>query len=99
MLKKRHNLSSDVRQDLYNACDDWMKVVKKSGGKFMGGAEPNLADLAVYGVMTSMQGTCSFDDMMANTKVKDWFNEVKGEVTKKEGKRLLDDKVGQVEVV
>lgn len=40
----RHNLQDDVRQDLYKAINDWMAAIGKNR-KFMGGDQPNLADL------------------------------------------------------
>ncbi|XP_061625169.1 prostaglandin E synthase 2 isoform X2 [Phyllopteryx taeniolatus] len=71
-LKSRHNLQDDVRQDLYKAVNDWVAAVGKKR-KFMGGERPNLADLAVFGVLRVMEGLEAFDDMMANTKVKPWY--------------------------
>ena len=44
MLKKRYKLKEDVRQSLYEFCDQWMKGIGKDR-KFMGGDRPNLADL------------------------------------------------------
>lgn len=40
----RHNLQDDVRQDLYKAVNDWVAAIGKNR-KFMGGDQPNLADL------------------------------------------------------
>lgn len=40
----RHNLQDDVRQDLYKAVNDWVAAIGKKR-KFMGGDQPNLADL------------------------------------------------------
>ncbi|XP_048857625.1 prostaglandin E synthase 2 [Brienomyrus brachyistius] len=74
-LKRRHNLQDDVRQDLYTAVDDWMSAIGKKR-PFMGGEKPNLADLAVYGVLRVMEGLQAFDDMMENTKVKHWYGRV-----------------------
>ncbi|KAM3910683.1 prostaglandin E synthase 2 [Leptodactylus fuscus] len=71
-LKSRHNLQDDVRQDLYKAANTWVAAVGKDR-KFLGGSQPNLADLAVYGVLRVMEGLQSFDDMMANTKIKPWY--------------------------
>nr|AUE23892.1 prostaglandin E synthase 2a [Coilia nasus] len=71
-LKNRHNLQNDVRQDLYKAVNDWVAAVGKHR-KFMGGEEPNLADLAVFGVLRVMDGLQAFDDMMENTKIKPWY--------------------------
>ncbi|XP_015224766.1 PREDICTED: prostaglandin E synthase 2-like [Cyprinodon variegatus] len=71
-LKSRHNLQDDVRQDLYKAVNDWVAAIGKNR-KFMGGDQPNLADLAVFGVLRVMEGLQAFDDMMENTKVKHWY--------------------------
>ncbi|KAM4665134.1 prostaglandin E synthase 2 [Discoglossus pictus] len=71
-LKSRHNLQDDVRQDLYRAANDWVKAVGKHRS-FLGGKDPNLADLAVYGVLRVMEGLESFDDLMANTKIRPWY--------------------------
>ncbi|KAJ7994064.1 hypothetical protein DPEC_G00262060 [Dallia pectoralis] len=71
-LKSRHNLQDDVRQDLYKAVDEWVVAIGKTR-KFMGGDQPNLADLAVYGVLRVMEGLEAWNDMMENTKVKRWY--------------------------
>ncbi|XP_017283273.1 prostaglandin E synthase 2 [Kryptolebias marmoratus] len=71
-LKSRHNLQDDVRQDLYKAVNDWVAAIGKKR-KFMGGDQPNLADLAVFGVLRVMEGLQAFDDMMKNTKIKHWY--------------------------
>ncbi|XP_051509049.1 prostaglandin E synthase 2 [Myxocyprinus asiaticus] len=71
-LKNRHNLQDDVRQDLYKAVNDWVAAIGKNK-KFMGGDQPNLADLAVFGVLRVMEGLEAFDDMIEHTKVKNWY--------------------------
>lgn len=40
----RHNLQDDVRQDLYKAVNEWVAAIGRDR-KFMGGSQPNLADL------------------------------------------------------
>ncbi|XP_074527488.1 prostaglandin E synthase 2 [Halichoeres trimaculatus] len=84
-LKNRHNLQDDVRQDLYKAVNDWVAAIGKKR-KFMGGDKPNLADLAVFGVLRVMEGLQAFDDMMANTKVKFWYRRMEKATMNKEGK-------------
>ncbi|XP_069465262.1 prostaglandin E synthase 2 isoform X2 [Ambystoma mexicanum] len=71
-LKSRHNLQDDVREDLYKAADDWVKAVGKHR-RFLGGDEPNLADLAVYGVLRVTEGLEAFDDVMSNSKIRPWY--------------------------
>ncbi|CAF3989029.1 unnamed protein product, partial [Rotaria magnacalcarata] len=43
----------------------------------LGGSEPNLADLNVYGVLTAIQGCEAFQDLMSNTKIQPWFERMK----------------------
>ncbi|KAI3372929.1 hypothetical protein L3Q82_023373 [Scortum barcoo] len=85
-LKNRHNLQDDVRQDLYKAVNDWVAAIGKKR-KFMGGDQPNLADLAVYGVLRVMEGLQAFDDMMANTKVKHWYRRMERAALNHEGRK------------
>jgi len=41
----RYKLKDDVRESMYDACNEWTSTLRKSGRKFMGGDRPNLADL------------------------------------------------------
>ncbi|XP_060927580.1 prostaglandin E synthase 2, partial [Limanda limanda] len=84
-LKSRYNLQDDVRQDLYKAVNDWVAAIGKKR-KFMGGDHPNLADLAVYGVLRVMEGLQAFDDMMENTKVKIWYRRMERATLDHEGR-------------
>lgn len=68
-LKKRHSLDDDVRQHMYDACNKWTKELRKKKTPFMGGSEPNLADLAFYGALTCMEGCRTFDDIRQHTKL------------------------------
>lgn len=68
-LKKRHDLSDDVRWHLYKACDEWTSEIAKKKTTFLGGKEPNLADLNVFGVLNSMEGCQAFKDCLQNTKI------------------------------
>ncbi|XP_048369412.1 prostaglandin E synthase 2 [Sphaerodactylus townsendi] len=78
-LKSRHHLQDDVREDLYKAANDWVKAIGKHR-MFMGGTEPNLADLAVYGVLRVMEGLEAFDDMMTHTKIQPWYRHVEAAI-------------------
>lgn len=55
-LKKRHNILEDSRQSLYNEVNYFLKAIDSKGTQFMGGKEPNLADLAIYGCINSIDG-------------------------------------------
>lgn len=85
MLKKRYGLSDDVRSHIYEALDKWTNELKKQGTKFMGGSEPNLADISVFGVLSSMEGCQAFKDCLENTNIGKWFYAVKEQVVKNRG--------------
>lgn len=42
-------------------------------GPFHGGAAPDLADLAVFGVVRSVTGTDTFNDLMHHTRIGGWY--------------------------
>lgn len=78
-------MKDDVRQSLYDDCDHWAKAIKNKGTRFMGGDEPNLSDLAVYGVLSSIEGCNAFKDLLRHSKIKDWYWDMKKEVTRHGG--------------
>lgn len=78
-------MKDDVRQSLYDDCDYWAKAVKQQGTRFMGGDRPNLADLAVYGVLSSIEGCNAFKDLLKNSKIKDWYLDMKDQVLNHRG--------------
>lgn len=73
----RYMLKDDVRLSLYEECNTWVKAVEQNGGTFMGGNKPNLADLAVYGTLSSIEGCMAFKDVQENTKINVWFSNMK----------------------
>lgn len=70
-------LKDNVRQSLYDECNTWVAEVNKNGGKFMGGNKPNLADLAVYGTLSSIEGCLAFKDVQDNTNINVWYSNMK----------------------
>jgi len=88
-LKKRHNLKDDVRESLYDECNVWMKALKKKGTVFMGGASPNLADLAVFGVLSAIEGCQAFQDARERTSIGTWFDLMKETAAKRSGQLAL----------
>jgi len=84
-LKKRHNIKDDVRESLYDACNHWMKSIKKKGTPFMGGDNPNLADLAMYGVLSAIEGCEAFQDARHHTNIGSWFDRMKKVVVSRKG--------------
>ena len=51
----RYNLKPNVRQSLYDYCDQWTRAIGKHR-QFMGGNQPNLADLV---------GGCGFSSVLS----------------------------------
>ncbi|GIY09819.1 prostaglandin E synthase 2 [Caerostris extrusa] len=87
-LKKKYSLKEDVRQSLYDGCKLWMKEIG-SKRKFMGGEMPNLADLAMYGILSSFEGCVAFQDLINNTNIGPWYYNVKEAVTNHYGYQKL----------
>ncbi|CAL1289419.1 unnamed protein product [Larinioides sclopetarius] len=87
-LKKKHALKDDVRESLYDTCKQWMKEIG-SQKKFMGGDMPNLADLAVYGMLSSIEGCLAFQDLLKNTNIGPWYYNVKEAVVNHHGYQKL----------
>lgn len=79
-LKKRHRLKEDVRQSLYDETNYWLHAIRVQGTTFMGGNKPNLSDLAVYGVLKSIEGCDAFKDLQTYTKIDVWYNAMKEQV-------------------
>jgi len=78
-LQKKYHLNDDVRQSLYDESNFWMTSIKrKTKGSFMGGDSPDLSDLAVYGVLSSIEGCEAFSDLKSHSKiVSDWYAKMK----------------------
>ncbi|XP_038886379.1 prostaglandin E synthase 2-like [Benincasa hispida] len=70
-LKERHNIT-DERKALYGAAETWVNALK--GREFLGGANPNLADLAVFGVLRPIRHLQSGKDMVEHTRVGEWYS-------------------------
>lgn len=76
-LKKRHNIT-DERAALYDAAETWIDAL--NGRQYLGGSEPNLADLAVFGVLRPIRNLRSGRDMVENTRIGDWYNRMESVV-------------------
>lgn len=86
-VKNKYNLQSDVRAAMYEEAEKWMRAVGRR--KFMGGSAPNLADLAVYGVLSGLEGLDAFQDLMTHTTMKPWYDRVKETVKTHTGAQTL----------
>ncbi|GJR40990.1 prostaglandin E synthase 2-like protein [Tanacetum coccineum] len=69
-LKKRYNIT-DERASLYEAAETWVDAL--DGRDFLGGSKPNLADLAVFGVLRPIRYLRSGKDMVEHTRIGEWY--------------------------
>lgn len=69
-LKKKYNIT-DERAALYEAAELWVDAL--NGREFLGGTKPNLADLAVFGVLRPIRYLRSGKDMVEHTRIGDWY--------------------------
>ncbi|KAL4578989.1 hypothetical protein LXL04_015124 [Taraxacum kok-saghyz] len=76
-LKKRHNIS-DERGALYEAANTWVDAL--NGRQYLGGSEPNLGDLAVFGVLRPIRYLTSGKDMVENTRIGEWFTRMENQM-------------------
>uniref|UniRef100_A0A0D9ZHS9 Uncharacterized protein n=1 Tax=Oryza glumipatula TaxID=40148 RepID=A0A0D9ZHS9_9ORYZ len=70
-LKKKYNIT-DARASLYDAANTWMEAL--DGRDFLGGSKPNLADLAVFGVLRPIRYLTAGKDMVEHTQIGDWYH-------------------------
>ncbi|XP_076949296.1 uncharacterized protein LOC143621894 [Bidens hawaiensis] len=76
-LKKRHNIT-DERKALYEAAETWVNAL--NGRQYLGGSEPNLADLSVFGVLRPIRELKSGKDMVENTRIGEWFTRMESQM-------------------
>ncbi|KAK1441041.1 hypothetical protein QVD17_06877 [Tagetes erecta] len=76
-LKKRHNIT-DERKSLYEAADTWVDAL--NGRQYLGGSEPNLADISVFGVLRPIRHLKSGKDMLENTRIGEWFTRMESQM-------------------
>ncbi|XP_046470452.1 prostaglandin E synthase 2 [Neodiprion pinetum] len=88
-LKKRHSLKDDVRQSLYDEVNHWLNGISVKGTQFMGGSDPDFSDLAVYGILKSIEGCEAFRDLLDHTKVGVWFNAMREKIDSNHGRQYV----------
>lgn len=91
-LKTRHNIKDDERQSLYDAANEWMTVVSQKGTPFLGGKKPNLADISVYGILSSIEGCKAFQDLRDHTDIGKWFDNMKQTILESRGRVIMASK-------
>lgn len=72
-LNKKYGIT-EPRPQLYASVERWVRE-GLDGRDFNGGSKPNLADLAVFGVLRAIENGeyPTFADVMANTSIRAWY--------------------------
>mmetsp|Transcript_14295 Transcript_14295/g.21606 ORF Transcript_14295/g.21606 Transcript_14295/m.21606 type:complete len:345 (-) Transcript_14295:34-1068(-) len=73
-LKQKYEIE-DERQAIYNCANDWTTALGEK--HYMGGSAPNLADLAVYGILSSIEGLDTFNDLCHETQIGEYYYRMK----------------------
>ncbi|KFK38734.1 hypothetical protein AALP_AA3G153400 [Arabis alpina] len=76
-LKKKYNIT-DERAALYDAAETWVDALNER--PYFGGSTPNLADLAVFGVLRPIRYLRSGKDMVDNTRIGEWYSRMENTV-------------------
>ncbi|CAN1824610.1 Prostaglandin E synthase 2 [Linum perenne] len=76
-LKKKYNIT-DERAALYESAETWVDALQ--GRDYLGGTRPNLADLAVFGVLRPIRYLKSGRDMVEHTRIGEWYSRMEGAV-------------------
>eukprot|EP01025_Chloroclados_australasicus_P029892 TRINITY_DN2987_c1_g2_i1.p1 TRINITY_DN2987_c1_g2~~TRINITY_DN2987_c1_g2_i1.p1 ORF type:complete len:352 (-),score=18.27 TRINITY_DN2987_c1_g2_i1:404-1459(-) len=74
-MPKKYNIKGDLRENLYKDANEFIKAVGER--QFMGGMEPNLADLTMFGVIRAVTGTDTFNDLMKNSDILPWYERMR----------------------
>lgn len=90
-LKQRHHLKDDVRQSFYDEINIWLNAINARGGVFMGGQNPDLSDLTVYGILRSIEGCDAFKDAFENTQLANWYQAMTDKVKTHAGSNMLNN--------
>lgn len=73
-IAKKYNIT-DPKKYLTDLLIEWENTLK--GKDFMGKTRPNGADIAIFGVLESIETLPSFEIIKANTKVYQWYSSLK----------------------
>ncbi|CAE7490842.1 PTGES2 [Symbiodinium natans] len=75
LAKKAGISKGKEREALYDACAKWEGALGEK--PYLSGDKPGMADLEVFGVLSSVEGTDTHRDMLANTGISSWYGRMK----------------------
>lgn len=77
-MPAKYGIEGDLREVLYQECNKLVDAMQ--GAPFLGGTTPNLGDLSAFGVLRAVQHTPTFEDAVAHSKIKPWFERMEQQV-------------------
>ena len=85
------------RTALCGALDEFVDAIAAAGGgRFHGGAAPDLADLAVFGSLRAVQGLDTERDVMTGSRIGPWLTAMHAELSARApGGSALECRVGE----
>lgn len=92
-LKKRHGIE-DERQAMLTAFNEFLRA-KGPDRVFLGGNEPNLADLELHGAISSFYGTSTFKELKEKCDIGKWYDNVGKAIQEHRGSSLVQKKSSQ----
>nr|GEX63221.1 prostaglandin E synthase 2-like [Tanacetum cinerariifolium] len=76
-MRKALNITDD-REFLYKAAEEGVDALK--GRQYLGGTEPNMGDLAVFGVLRPLRNLKLGKDLVENMRIGEWFTRMEKEM-------------------
>ncbi|EFC50754.1 predicted protein [Naegleria gruberi] len=87
-LKKKYGIE-DEREAIFSCGKKWINEAVLPNGRFHGGDKPDLADLAAYGILTSIEGLRTFNELTKEVpQLGAWYDMMKRTVPKCSGIKI-----------
>lgn len=81
-LKKKYDITNE-REEMHSAIMEWTDAIRNNEGTFMGGDQPGVVDLSVYGVLKAIENFDTFQELVdRNVELGGWFERMRGVVGK-----------------
>ncbi|KAK6925298.1 Glutathione S-transferase, N-terminal [Dillenia turbinata] len=94
-LKKKYSIT-DERAALYDAANTWVEAL--DGREFLGGSRPNLADLAVFGVLRPIRYLSAGKDMVLHTRIGEWYDRMEKAVGESARIKVITIRIADVQL-
>lgn len=78
--KPTSDIAQPERESLFGVLNTWTAAINSSGKPFMGGNEPDLNDLAVFGMLRSIHGLSTHADALSLPETREWYTRMEASV-------------------